>query len=307
MSRRVVLLLLVALVPVLGAFGIVVLDERDQAFRTAFGDPDFKWFGLFQNPSVMNEPGIYLDVPMVHSLYVFDRRRMDYDARSFDVQTSENQLISVDYYTIWRIEDPRKVFEAFITTEGALQRLDAAARSNVREIINQHTLRQLLSEQREEMTREMVEKSNSELRPDGIEIVDLRIRRIDYPESNLAQIYNRMRTERQRFALKYRAEGEEQARTIRSLADRDAEVIAAEAEGHAARLQGEGDARAIRIYADAYSQDLEFYKFSRSLDAYRKALDDQTTLILSHDAPFLKYLFGDGALTPVGAEGPTTP
>ncbi len=120
MNRVVLGLLLAALVALAGSFAIVVLDEREQAFRTAFGDPDFNWIGLFQNRSVLNTPGIYFNIPGIHSLYLFDRRRMDYDAKSFDVQTSENQLISVDYYTIWRIEDPRKVFEAFITTDGAL-------------------------------------------------------------------------------------------------------------------------------------------------------------------------------------------
>ena len=294
MNRALLGVLLAALLAVVASFGIIVLDEREQAFRTAFGDPDFTWLGLFENRSVLDEPGIYLNIPGIHSLYLFDRRRMDYDAKSFDVQTSENQLISVDYYTIWRIEDPRSLFEAFITTEGALQRLDAAARSNVREIINQHTLLDLLDAKRESMTREMVKQSNSELQPDGIEIVDLRIRRIDYPDENLTQIYNRMRTERQRFALKFRAEGEEQARTIRSRAERDAEVIAAKAGREATRLRGQGDAEAMRIYAEAYSQDVEFYEFSRSLEAYKKALNDQTTLILSKDAPFLKYLFDNG-------------
>ncbi|MCP4003672.1 MAG: protease modulator HflC, partial [bacterium] len=176
----------------------------------------------------------------------------------------------------------------------AIKRLDDSTYSKVQETIPKNSLSDLLSERREEIIRSIAQAANDELRPLGIAILDLRIRRTDYPESNLKKIFDRMRTERNRFALKYRAEGEEQALEIRSKADREGLVIQANAERASTRLHGEGDAEATRIYAEAYNQDAEFYGFLRSLEAYRKALDDQTTMVLSKDAPFLKHLFDPG-------------
>ena len=166
----------------------------------------------------------------------------------------------------------------------------------MQQTLAKHTLADLLSEEREEITRTITAISRAGLAPEGIDIQDLRIRRTVYPEANLPQIYGRMRTERNRFALKFRAEGEEQARAIRSNADQESLIIVSTAERDAAVLRGDGDAGATRIYAEAYGLDREFYEFLRSLEAYRLALNNQTTLILSPDAPFLKYLFEPAAL-----------
>jgi membrane protease subunit HflC len=139
----------------------------------------------------------------------------------------------------------------------------------------------------------IAQNSAAKLAPLGIQLVDLKIRRTDYPQANLDRIFQRMRTERQRFAKKFRAEGEESARTIRAKADRESQVLRADAQRRSAELRGEGDALAARIYAEAYGKDPEFYAFMRSLEAYQKALDDQTTLILSPKLPFLRYLFSN--------------
>ena len=227
-----------------------------------------------------------------HQLYRYEKRRMRYDRGDpLELQTSEKLLIEVDYYAVWRIADPERYFKSIRTRDAALRRLDTVTYSAVQQTLARHTLADLLSEKREEISRTITRNSIEGLRPDGIEVLDLRIRRTVYPEANLPQVYSRMRTERNRFAMKFRAEGEEQSRAIRSAADRESLIIVSTAERDSAKLRGEGDAEATRIYAEAFGQDTEFYEFLRTLEAYKLALNDQTTLILSPDAPFLKYLF----------------
>jgi len=295
MSRSILALLVLSALGVAAWFSIIIIDEREQGFRTFLDDPDFELpFGLYKNKAELTEPGLYLRIPGLHDVYRFDRRRLHYDARPFEGLTKENLLILVDYYAIWQIKDPRLFYENFIDPTRAVKRLDDVTYSQVQEVIPQHSLIDLLASKREEITRSIKQGANETLQPLGIHILDLRIRRTDYPEANLAQIYGRMRTERNRFAMKFRAEGDEQAREIRSMADRESQVIRATADRDSEKLRGEGDAQAAAVYAEAYNQDAEFYSFTRSLEAYRSALDDQTTLVLSKELPFLRHLFQDG-------------
>ncbi|MEE9279792.1 MAG: protease modulator HflC [Myxococcota bacterium] len=299
MRRQVVVLLLLATLGVAASFCVVIIDEREVAFRTILNESDMVLPGLGQlnpgsgdRPAILDQPGWYIRIPFIHQLYRYEKRRMRYDrAEPLELQTSEKLLIEVDYYAVWRIADPELYFKSIRTRDAALRRLDTVTYSAVQQTLAGHTLAELLSEGREEITRLITKTSAEGLAPDGIEILDLRIRRTVYPEANLAQIYNRMRSERNRFAMRFRAEGEEQSRGIRSKADRESLVIRSTAERDSARLRGDGDAEATRIYAEAFAQDLEFYEFIRSLEAYRLALNNQTTLILSPDAPFLRYLF----------------
>ncbi len=299
MRRRLLVSLLLATLGVAASFCIVIIDEREVAFRTILNESDPVVFGLHINPgsgdmpAILDRPGWYVRIPFVHQLYRYEKRRMRYDRGDpLELQTSEKLLIEVDYYAVWRIADPERYFKSIRTRDAALRRLDTVTYSAVQQTLARHTLADLLSAKREEISRTITRNSVEGLRPDGIEVLDLRIRRTVYPEANLPQVYSRMRTERNRFALKFRAEGEEQSRGIRSAADRESLIIVSIAERDSAKLRGEGDAEATRIYAEAFGQDSEFYEFLRTLEAYRMALNDQTTLILSPDAPFLKYLFG---------------
>jgi membrane protease subunit HflC len=293
MRRGFVILLLLAAFGVVASFCIVILDEREQAFRTFLNDPDFKVFGVQLGETVLTEPGWYVRIPGLQQLYVYDRRRLRYDAKPRDLYTSEKLLIQVDYYAMWRIADPRLFFESVKTYEEASRRLDTVTYGEVRKTLAQHPLSDLLSPRRTVLMNSITEACDATLGSFGIQIADLRLRRTDYPQTNLARVFDRMRTERDRFAKRYRAEGEEEARAIRSRAERESEVLRAEATRKSEQIRGEGDARATNIYAEAFSQDAEFYAFVRSLQAYRKALDDQTTLILSPNSSFLRYLFPD--------------
>ena len=298
MRRRLLSLLLLATLGVAASFCIVIIDEREVAFRTILNESDPTLFGLHLNQPVIDQPGWYIRIPFLHQLYRYEGRRMRYDrADPLELQTSEKLLIEVDYYVVWRIVDPELYFKRIRTRDAALRRIDTITYSSVQQTLAKHTLAELLSEDREEITRTIAAISRAGLAPEGIDILDLRIRRTVYPEANLPRIYERMRTERNRFALKFRAEGEEQARAIRSNADQESLIIVSTAERDSARLRGDGDAEATRVYAEAYGRDREFYEFLRSLEAYKLALNHQTTLILSPDAPFLKYLF-EPAATP---------
>ena len=297
MTRGLVILLLLAAVGTGASFCIVVLDEREQGFRTLLSSPDYSLFGIQLNQPVLDKPGWYLRIPGLHHIYRSERRRLHYDSEPRELQTTNKMLLEVDYYALWRIDDPRKFFESVRSVPEATKRLDTVTYGEVRRRIAQNSLADLLSKRRTELASEIASACDEQLKPLGIRVEDVRIRRVDYPESNLKQIFERMRSERNRFARKARAEGEEEARRIRSEADRDSRVLLAEATRKALRDRGEGDAEAARIYAEAYGEDPEFYAFVRSLEAYRNSLDDETTLILSPQSPFLRYLF-DGVAPP---------
>lgn len=297
--RRLTLLLVLLAIAVAASFCVIIVDEREIAFRTVLGDPDS---ALNLGGAVLDRPGLQVRVPGLHTLERFDKRLQRYDAEARELQMGANYLILVDYYLTWRIENPRLLRQG--VRSGELSRiLDDTAYNEVRTVLGQQQIDALLSERRAAITREITERVAAKLAPLGIAVVDLQVRRTDLPESNLARTFDRMRTERDRVAQRFRAEGEGEARRIRSEADRESVRIKAEAERRVSELRGEGDARAAEIYAAAFNQDSEFYSFLRSLEAYEKALDDHTTLVLSPKSRFLRHLFESGA----GAARPATP
>jgi modulator of FtsH protease HflC len=175
---------------------------------------------------------------------------------------------------------------------GVRARLGALVNGALRRVIGNVTLSAILSAQRAQIMNEIRQEVNSEAKEFGIDVVDVRIRRADLPEANSQAIFARMQSERQRQAKQFRAEGAEEAQVIRAKADRDRTVLLAEAQRQSQITRGEGDAESVKIYADAYSKDPEFYAFYRTMQAYRDALSngDNTTLVLSPDSDFLKYL-----------------
>ena len=296
MRRGLYPLVLAAALAVVASFCVVVLDEREQAFRTFLQEADYQIAGLRLGESILTEPGWYLRIPGLHQLYRYDRRQLLYHADPKDLYTLEKELIQVDYFALWRIEDPRLFYESVRGSyEAATARIDDITFNEVREVMGRSPLRALLSAKRQDLMQQIASASDKAMREYGIRIDDLRIRRTDYPAANLERIFERMRTERERFAKRFRAEGEEEARTIRSQADRDSDILRAEALRQSEKIRGEGDAEATRVYAEAYGADPEFYAFVRTLKTYELSLKDDTTMILSPASPFLRYLFTDGA------------
>lgn len=254
----------------------------------------------------VREPGLYVKIPFIQTVLYFDKRLLEYDASPKELLTRDKQQLVVDNYTRWKIVDPLKFYQAVRDESGAQSRLDDIVYSNLRENFGRQTLLEILSTKRAELMDDITRKSDQKTRDYGIEVLDVRIKRADLPEKNEQNVFGRMRTERERLAKKYRAEGDEEARKITSGAEKDVRVLLAEAQRDAEIGRGQGDAEAVRIYADAYNQDPELFALVRTLDAYRRALPDTTSVIMSPDSEFLRFLnASDPAVaSPQGAAAP---
>jgi membrane protease subunit HflC len=236
------------------------------------------------------EPGLQFKVPFVQNVIYFDKRLLDYDATSQDVITQDKKTLLIDNFAKWRIKDPLKVYEAFQTQQAALGRLDDIIYSELRVELGRHDLAEIVSTARSKIMETVTARANEKAAAYGIELDDVRIKRADLPEQNEKAVFTRMEAEREREAKRYRSEGAEEAQKIRSEAEKEREIILAEAYKTSQTAMGEGDAKAFRIYAQAYQKDVEFFEFMRTMEAYKKALDKETTLVLSPDSEFLKYL-----------------
>jgi membrane protease subunit HflC len=243
------------------------------------------------SPQRVTAPGPALRWPLVETAETYSRRWLNLNARPDTIQTGDGEQLIVDSYAIWRIRDPMEFKRTFPSgIEAAETGIDRSVRDDVREVLGRHTLEEVLDAQRAAIMREITARTQAKVAGFGIEIADVRINRTELPSGAEESVYARMKTERERLARKNRAEGDERARRIRAEADRDATVIVANARRDAEIARGEGDAGAARIYADAYATDAEFYAFVRSLEAYRKAVDEDTTLVLTPDAEFFRFL-----------------
>lgn len=260
-----------------------------QAIVVQLGDP----------VRVVREPGLYWKIPFIQSVTYFDRRLLEQDTSPKEILTRDKQQLVVDNYTRWRIVDPLQFVRSVRDENGAQSRLDDIVYSNLRETLGRHTLREIVSQKRGELMQDVTRRSDEKAREYGIEVIDVRVKRVDLPEKNELNVFNRMRTERERLAKKFRAEGDEEARKIRSGSDKDVQILMADARQKAEVIRGTGDAQAVAIFADAYGRDPEFYEFVRTLEAYRKTLGTGTTAILSPDSDFFRLL---KRIDPVGPQ-----
>ena len=254
---------------------------------------------LFQLGKIVRsdiEPGLHFKLPLIQDVRRFDQRIMTLDSQPERYLTSEKKDVNVDFFAKWRISE---VGRYYTTTSGdqlqAIQRLTPIIKEGLRNQINQRTLQATVSDARSSMTETLVKTANEGAKNLGIEIIDVRIKRIDLPDEVSESVYNRMRAERSRVANELRSEGVEASETISSNADRERSVILAEADRDAQRIRGEGDAQAAEIYAEAYGRDPEFYAFHRSLESYRSAFSDGNgVLVLDPESEFFDYFNGAG-------------
>ena len=281
MDRRWIPILVLAAVLVVG-WNLVVytVPQWEQAIVVQLGEP----------VRTVQEPGLYFKLPLVQNVLYFDKRLLAYDAAPKEILTKDKQQLVVDNFSRWRIRDPLQFYRTVRDEAGAQSRLDDVIYSIVRENLGRHTLREIMNEQRTEVMAEVTKESDAKARDYGIEVADVRIKRADLPEKNELNVFNRMRTERERLAKKFRAEGDEEARKIRSESDKEVQILTAEARKQAEITRGQGDAQAVKIFADAYGRDPEFYQLVRTLEAYRNSITEGTTLILSPNSEFLRYL-----------------
>ncbi|MFQ5580918.1 MAG: protease modulator HflC, partial [Nitrospiria bacterium] len=199
----------------------------------------------------------------------------------------------IDNFAKWRIVDPLKFYEAFRTQRAARSRLDDIIYSELRVDLGQHDLSEIISKTRSEIMATVTERANEKALVYGIEIKDVRIKRADLPEQNEKAVFTRMQAERGRVAKRYRSEGAEEAQKVRSEAEKEKEILLAEAYKTQQELMGKGDAEAFRIYAEAYGQDVKFFEFMRSMDAYKKVFKDgKSKIVLNPGSEFFKHLEG---------------
>jgi membrane protease subunit HflC len=264
----------------LGASPFFVVDLTQTAIVVQLGKP----------VRSITQPGLQFKIPFIQDVTYFDKRLLDYDSVAQDVITQDKKTLLIDNFAKWRITDPLKVYQAFQTQRSALKRLDDIIYSELRVEVGRHNLSEIVSKTRSDIMAIVTQRSNEKAAAYGIEIVDVRIKRADLPEQNEKAVFARMQAEREREAKQYRAEGAEEAQKIKSEAEKDREIILAEAYKTSEELRGAGDAQAFKIYGEAYRQDVKFFEFTRSMEAYKKTFNGHTTFVLTPESEFFKYL-----------------
>jgi len=262
---------------------IFVVSEIERAVKLRFGE--IVQFDL--------EPGLHFKWPIVNSVRYFDSRILTLDAQPQRYLTSEKKALMVDSFIKWRIKDVAKYFT---TTGGDEERakrlLSQRVDTGLRNEFGIRTVKEVVSGERDQLMNSLTSMLDKIAQEElGVEVIDLRVKRIDLPLEVSESVYNRMRTERERLARELRAQGNEVAEKIRATADKDKTIILADAYREAEETRGNGDAKATATYAEAYSKDPEFYDFTRSLKAYQATFQSKgDILLIDPDSDFFKYL-----------------
>ena len=285
---------------------IYIVSEMNQVIITQFGEP---------KGDAVTKPGLHLKVPFIHKANYFEKRWLEWNGDANQIPTKDKKFIWIDTYARWRISDPLMFFQRVRDERGAQSRLDDVIDGETRNAVANYDLIELvrssnrefeLTEEagslanqeevttietgREEIT-DLILENASKITPEyGIELKDIRIKRVNYVDEVAADVFARMIAERQRIAALFRSEGDGRSAEIRGQKERELKTIQSGAYREAQEIQGRADAEATRIYAQAYNLDPEFYQFMKTLETYRITMDKETWLLLSTDSEFLKYL-----------------
>ena len=272
---------------VIAAMTLFTVDQRQYAII----------FQLGEVKEVIREPGLAFKWPMIQNVRFFDKRILTLDtAEPERFLTAEKKPVLVDSYVKWRIHDVKQYYISVGGDETvAKTRLAQTVNSGLREEFGKRTVHDVVSGARDKIMADVQKKADADMRAIGVEIVDVRLKRVDYPTDVSESVYRRMETERKRVANELRSQGAAEAEKIRADADRQREVIVAEAYRDAQKIKGEGDAKAAAIYGQAFGQNAEFYSFYRSLEAYRGSFKNKSdVLVVEPNSDFFKYLKNPG-------------
>jgi len=266
------------------------VDQTQQALVLQLGEPK----------RTIQEPGLAFKIPFIQDVTYYEKRVLSLiPQEAEEVILADQKRLKVDAFARYQISDPLLFYQTVRNETGARGRLDAIIDSSVRRALGRETLASILTGQRNDITRSIGEEVNESVSSLGIEIIDVRLRRADYPEATSQNIFNRMKSEREREAKEFRATGEEEAQKIRSAAEKTRTVIISEAQRVAQETRGAGDSDAIRIYADSFGKDPEFFSFYRSMEAYQKSLGKTgTSMVLSPDSAFFRYFLDKDGKSP---------
>lgn len=264
---------------------VYMVSEIQQALVVRLGEP--------RKPVNVNgdEAGLHFKTPFLEQVLYFDKRNLEFDSEVKEITASDQERLLVDAFVRWRISDPLTFQQSLQDEAFARSRLDGLLDDALRGVLGAVESQEIISGRRAELMQNIQTIVNNGALADGlgIEVIDVKIKRADLPNANAERVFSRMQTERQQVAAGIRAEGEEQGLEIRANADREARVLRAQATQEAEQIRGEGDRQRNAIYADAYELDPEFFAFYRSMIAYERAIESDTTLVLSPDSDFFRY------------------
>ncbi|MBR1778196.1 MAG: protease modulator HflC [Alphaproteobacteria bacterium] len=268
---------------------LFIVPQIQQAIVIQFGEPK----------RVIQEPGLHAKVPFIQRVILYDNRLLGLDPPAKEVLLSDKKRIVVDAFLRFRIINPLLFYQALQTEEMAHSRLSDATVSSLRDVLGKFDMKTILSPKRSEIMDQIRDEVDSKAKAFGVEVVDVRIRRADLPDETSQAVYARMRSEREREAKEFRAQGQQMNQKIKAEADRDKIRILAQAQKDAQVLRGQGDKEAANIWAKASRRDKDFYAFYRSLEAYKNSIKtDGTSLVISPDSEFFKFF----STLPTGAK-----
>lgn len=285
--RNIVLIVVAAFLAIAFASALVVVDETEHVVITQFGRP----------VDVLSDAGLHAKIPApIQRVTRIDKRILFSEQPATELLTSDKKNVVVSTYLSWRIADPLRFLTSLRTREAAEARLAALVQSELGSTLGNAAFSDVVPAPTDGGGLEAVELrvqkacQDAAARDFGIDVVGFGVTRLGYPAQNLQSVFARMRAERERLARGHRSEGKAAAQKIRAEADRERSTALANAEAEAQRLEGEGEAEAARVYAEAYRGHEEFYRFLRTLESYEKVLQENTTLVLPADSPFLDLL-----------------
>jgi len=269
------------LIAIVGLSTVFTVDETRQVVILQFGEPI----------RIIKTPGLHFKLPApLQVAQHFDYRLLEYDVSPEEILSKDKKSLIVDNYVRWRIIDPLLFLQTVQTEAIAKTRIDDIVYSELRRELGTHNMSEIITENRELIMETVTKQSAAATKPYGIEVVDVRLKRVDLPQNNEQSIYRRMQAERIRQANKFRSEGEEESQKIKASTDKDKTIILANAYKEAEEVKGEGEAKSVDIYARAFSKDPDFYEFYRTLETYKIIFDKKTTLVLPTNSKLFDIL-----------------
>ncbi|WP_293765617.1 protease modulator HflC [uncultured Aquitalea sp.] len=265
----------------LASLSLFIVDQRQYAMVFQFGEVT----------RVIKQPGIHFKIPLLQNVRYFDSRVLTIDAESPELfNTREKKNVLVDSFVKWRIVDVEQFYKSVGSEPAAVARLKQTINDGLRAEFGQKTVADVISGQRDLVMETVRQRADADARKIGVEILDVRLKRVDFPDKISNSVYDRMQSERRTVASQLRSEGAADAERIRAEAEKERDVLLAEAYNQAQQLKGEGDAKAAAIYADAYGKSPEFYAFWRSMDAYKESFKHKSdVMVLDPSSEFFKY------------------
>jgi membrane protease subunit HflC len=281
MSRlNIILLIIIAAIAATASSALFIVNETQQALVIQFGEPK----------RTVDQPGLKFKLPFIQDVIFFEKRVLSFIPDDGEEAILKDQKrLKVDTYARFKIVDPLRFYQSVRNEIEARKQLDTIVDSALREELGLRGLKEILSEQRNSITKNIRDQVNIKARTLGMEIIDVQIRRADYPEVTSQAIFARMISERERIAREFRATGEEEAQKIRASAEKQRVVTVADGARQSQEIRGSGDAEAIRIYAESFGQDPEFFSFYRSMEAYKKSFNQDDTMVINPTGDFFKF------------------